>query len=103
MPQELPNDLRLRILGNWEISGKSQNFIELLPSAQSSSRNESFVSTSKNSLKNRKLTLLLFHTKTRVCLEYFVNDCRRKKSAISFNVIKKQGETLAQRSSKRLR
>ena len=26
---ELPNDLRLRILENQEITGKSQNFIEL--------------------------------------------------------------------------
>ena len=33
-----PNDLRLwTILGNWEISAKSQKFMELLPSAQSSS------------------------------------------------------------------
>ena len=52
LPHELPNDLRLRILGNYEISGKSQNFIELLPS-DSSSRNENFVSTGKNLLKNR--------------------------------------------------
>ena len=28
LPHELPNDLRLRTLGNWEISGKSQNFTE---------------------------------------------------------------------------
>ena len=28
LPHKLPNDLRLRILGNYEISGKSQNFIE---------------------------------------------------------------------------
>ena len=27
-PYELPNDLRFKILGNWEISGKYQNFIE---------------------------------------------------------------------------
>ena len=30
---DLPNDFRLRMLGNEEISGKPQNFIELLPSA----------------------------------------------------------------------
>ena len=36
-----------------EISGKSQNFIELLPSAQSSPRIENFVNPSKNLLKNR--------------------------------------------------
>ena len=29
LPHELPNDLRLRILGNYDKSGKSQNFIEL--------------------------------------------------------------------------
>ena len=29
LPHKLPNDLRLRILGNWERSGKSQNIIEL--------------------------------------------------------------------------
>ena len=48
LTHELPNDLRLRVLGNQEISGKSQNFIELLPSAQSPSKNENF--------KNRNLT-----------------------------------------------
>ena len=32
---------------------KNQNFMELLPSAQSSSRNKHFVSTTKNSSKNR--------------------------------------------------
>ena len=49
--QSKPSDLRLRILGNQEISGNSQNFIELLPTARSSSQNEYFVSTSKNLLK----------------------------------------------------
>ena len=35
LPHMLPNDLKLwTILGNWEISGKSQKFMELLPSAQ---------------------------------------------------------------------
>ena len=29
LPHELKNDLRLMILGNWEKSGKSQNFIKL--------------------------------------------------------------------------
>ena len=47
---ELPNDLRLRILRNQEISKKSQNFIELLSSAQN------FASTSKNPPKNRNWT-----------------------------------------------
>ena len=39
-----------------EISGKSLKFIELLPSGQPSSRNENFVSTGKNLLKNRNWT-----------------------------------------------
>ena len=29
LPRELPNDLRLRILGNKEKSGESPNFLEL--------------------------------------------------------------------------
>ena len=29
LPYELPHELRLRTLGNYEISGKLQNFIEL--------------------------------------------------------------------------
>ena len=56
MFHELPNDLRLRILRNSEILEESLNFVELLPNAQSSSRNENFVSTSKNLLKNRNWT-----------------------------------------------
>ena len=49
-----------------------------MPSAQSSSRNENFVSTSKNLLKKQKFNFsgsAQFHMKTRVCLKYFVNDC----------------------------
>ena len=30
---ELPNHLRLQIFGNWEISGKFQNFPDLLPTS----------------------------------------------------------------------
>ena len=53
LPHELPNDFRLRFLGNYEKSEKSQNFRELEPSAQSSSQNKNFVDTSKKLLKNR--------------------------------------------------
>ena len=48
LPHKLSNDLRLRILGNLEISGKSQNFLELQPSAQSSSQNENLSVPAKN-------------------------------------------------------
>ena len=51
--QELPNNLRLRILENKEISGKSQNFKQLLPGAQPTSQNENFVGTCKNLLRSR--------------------------------------------------
>ena len=53
LPQELPNDLRLRILGNQEISSKCLKFIEWKPSAQSYCKNEHFVNTSQKPLKNR--------------------------------------------------
>ena len=56
LPHDLKKDLRMRILGNQEISGKSQNFIELLPNVWSPSRNGNLVSTIKNLLKNRNLT-----------------------------------------------
>ena len=48
-PHEMSSDLK--------DSGKSQKFTDILPRAQSSSRNENFVSTSKNLLKNRYCTL----------------------------------------------
>ena len=78
LPHDLPNDFRLRILGNFEKSGKSSNSIELQPSAQSSSQNEFFVNISKQLLKKRKLRFSCsarFHIKTRVCLKLFVNGC----------------------------
>ena len=39
LPHELPHDLGLRILGNYEISRRYQLFIELLSGAQSCSQN----------------------------------------------------------------
>ena len=56
LPYDLKKDVRMRILGNQEISGKSQNFKELLPNVWSPSRNGNLVSTIKNLLKNRNLT-----------------------------------------------
>ena len=51
LPHNLPNDLKLRILGNQEISGKCLNFIESQPSAQSPRQNKSFVNISRKLLK----------------------------------------------------
>ena len=56
---ELPIDLRLRILGYLEISGKCLNFIEWYTSVQSSCQFENFINPSKKTLKNRKLTFLV--------------------------------------------
>ena len=52
-PHELLNELRLTILGNQERFAKSQNFIELYPSAEPSCQNENFVNISKKFLKNK--------------------------------------------------
>ena len=53
MPQELPNDVGLRIFGNWEISGNCLNFIERYPITQSPYQKQTFANTSRNLLKNR--------------------------------------------------
>ena len=42
-----------RVAERRKTSGKSKNSIELLPSAQSSPKNENFASTGKNVLKKR--------------------------------------------------
>ena len=79
LPHELPNDLRLKILGNQEVSEKFLNFIESQPRVQSPCKNEYFVNTSKKTLEKQKLNIslsALLDMKTRVSLKYFVNDCR---------------------------
>ena len=43
---EMPNDLKHKILGNWEISGKSQSCTMLQPTAQSSSQIENSINSS---------------------------------------------------------
>ena len=64
---DLLNNLKLRILENYEISGKSQNFIELLPRAQSSPRIKT-MSVIEKSVENQILHVsrsALFHMKAR--------------------------------------
>ena len=74
---ELSNDLGLRILGNSEISEKSQNLIELFPSAYSSTRNKNLHWQKSPEKQNLNVSRSApFYMKTRVCLKYFVNDCR---------------------------
>ena len=51
LPHELPDNLKLRISGNKENLGKSQNLLELQTSAKTISQNEIFFNASKNSRK----------------------------------------------------
>ena len=78
LPQELPNDVRLNILENQEISEKYINFTERNPSGHCSCQKESFVSSSKTSCKLEISRSSLFHMEIRVSLKYFVNSCLRK-------------------------
>ena len=52
--QELVRDLRIRNWRNYEKLGKCLNFIDTYPSGQCSGKNENFVDTIKQFLKNRK-------------------------------------------------
>ena len=66
LPHELPSNLKLRILGNQKISGKSLN-------PKNDSLVPNFVNTSKKTLEKQKLNFfrnVLFHVKTRVYLKY---------------------------------
>ena len=47
LPHELPNDLRLKILWNLEILGKSQDWMETESSAQSPFQKLNFVQSSR--------------------------------------------------------
>ena len=57
-PQDLANDLRLKILETQEIVWKCLNSIEWDPSAQSTLKIETFVNTSEKLLKNRNWAVL---------------------------------------------
>ena len=57
LPYELPNDLRLRILGNQEILEKSQMWVETQPSAQSSFQK---LNVDNSCQKGRKIRYCLF-------------------------------------------
>ena len=61
VPHELSSDLWLKILGKYEVSRKSQNFIELKNSVQSSSLNDFYVNTNKN--RNLTFPTLRFFTR----------------------------------------
>ena len=77
LPHEVPNDLRPRILGNKEILGKSQIWVEL--NAQPPLQNLNFGSCSQ---KTRKKCISNFSCPVRFywispfCSKYFAQDCR---------------------------
>ena len=78
--QEFPKDVRLKILGNYEILRRSQIFVELSPSSQSSCQTENLVNTCKivqivQKSKFKFSRIALFHTDTKVCPIYFGKDC----------------------------
>ena len=50
LPHELPNNLKLRFLGNSEISGKCLNPLEWYPSAQSPRQIKKFLNPNKKNL-----------------------------------------------------
>ena len=73
-------------LASWQTTkallGNIRKIFELhriIPSAQSSSRNNHFVSASKSLQRLYFSRSALFRMKTRVCLKYFVNDCSNQK------------------------
>ena len=53
LPHEMPNDLRLRVLGNKEILGKSQIWVETKPSTQSPFSKLNFGSSIQTTRKSR--------------------------------------------------
>ena len=78
LPHELPNDLRLRTLGNIKKISKLHRIIAwcpvLLPKLK-------FCQYQQKVLEKQKLNFsrrVLFHIKTTVCLKYLGQDCLRK-------------------------
>ena len=72
LPHELPNDFRLRILGNKEILGKSQISAEAEPSAQYPFQKLNFGSSSQKTRKSKYQTLLVLSSLTEFL--YFVSN-----------------------------
>ena len=82
LPHELPNDLRIWILGKNKILRRSRIFTQLQPSAQSSSQNETFVNANKKLLKYlNKIFLVLryFKLTLKFASMFFGQDCLWKK------------------------
>ena len=72
MTYELPNDLRLRILGNKETLGKSQIWVDTWPSTQSFFQKLNFGNSSQKNRKSRYQAFLFRSSFTRFF--YFVSN-----------------------------
>ena len=70
LPHELPNGLKLRILGNNEILRKSQIWMETEPSASSPFQKLIFGNSSQETRKSRYQTFLILSSFTG-CLYFF--------------------------------
>ena len=58
LPDHVPNDLRLRILGNKKMLGKSHIWVQTLPSAQSPFQKLNIGNSSQKTRKSRYQTFL---------------------------------------------
>ena len=79
LPHKLLNDLRLGILGNKEILGKSQIWMETQPSVQSPFQKLNFGSNSQKTCQSRYQTFLDLSSFTGFLLfvqKKFAQDCR---------------------------
>ena len=73
LPHELPNNLRLRKIGNIRKVSKLHRIIALCPVSLPKTKILLILTLEKQKLIFSRCTL--FHLKTRVSLEYFVNHC----------------------------
>ena len=85
LPHELPNDLRLRTLGNWKISGKCQIRVEMQPSDNNCEKHTKL----GNKILNSCSRLLDFFTScqifcTGLSVQFFGRDSTQSPSNLNF-------------------
>ena len=85
LPHELPNDLRLRILGNKDIIGKSKIWVGIEPSAQSSFQKLNFGNSSQKTHKSRFQIFLVLFSLTGFL--YFVSNILSRIKALDIDKI----------------
>ena len=85
LPHELPNDLRLRILGNEEIIGKSKIWVRIWPSAQSPFEKLNSGNSSQKTHKSRYQSFLVLFSLTGFL--YFVSNILSRIKALDMDKI----------------